>query len=65
MNHTALVKACLEWLALNRIAAFETKTGVGWVDGRPIAYGHVGQADLHALHRGLLIALEVKVGKDT
>lgn len=64
MNHTLLVRQCLEWLAMNRIPAIETKTGTAWVEDRPISYGHVGMADIHAIPRGLLVAIEAKVGKD-
>jgi hypothetical protein len=47
--HTALVKECLEELALVGFAAWPNRTGATEIDGRFIAFGKKGSGDILAI----------------
>lgn len=66
--HTTLVNQCL--LALSEAGALVFKNNVGKArafdnPARIITYGLVGSADILGVHRGIGIAVEVKVGRDS
>lgn len=70
-NHAALVKACLEWLHLNGIAAWPQNVGAKLVPAtatnkrRFVRFGHPGLSDIGGiLLGGKALYVECKVGRD-
>lgn len=70
-RHTDLVKACLAWLKLNHIAAWQNNTGAARFrdkttgKDRVVRYGFKGSSDIIGiLSGGAFLAVECKVGYD-
>ena len=60
----SLVKACLGLLAGRKVFCWRNNTGAFYADKRFVRFGLLGSADIFAVVKGQLWAIECKVGKN-
>lgn len=62
---TALVRACLDYLALvDRCFCWRNNSGAYRAGARFVRFGYVGSADILGVVRGRFLAVECKAGKN-